>query len=135
MFDRYTENARRVIFFARYEASRFGSSQIDIAHLLLGLLREDVLLQKAMPLAPITSIRREIEAAFPKMQTSTPTSVDMPLSMDCKRVLYRAADESKSLRHEFIDCSHLLLALLREETPGAAELLRKHGIEYESYLQ
>ena len=25
MFERYTEKARRVIFFARYEASQFGS--------------------------------------------------------------------------------------------------------------
>ena len=41
MFDKYTETARRVIFFARYEASRFGSQHIDTEHLLLGVLRED----------------------------------------------------------------------------------------------
>ena len=41
MFERYTEKARRVIFFARYEASQFGSPYIETAHLLLGLLRED----------------------------------------------------------------------------------------------
>ena len=41
MFERYTEKARRSIFFARYEASQFGSPVIDTEHLLLGLLRED----------------------------------------------------------------------------------------------
>ena len=41
MFERYTEKARRVIFFARYEASQFGSPLIESEHLLLGLLRED----------------------------------------------------------------------------------------------
>src|SRR5436190_307661 len=41
MFERYTEKARRVIFFARYEASQFGSPYIDTEHLLLGLLREE----------------------------------------------------------------------------------------------
>lgn len=41
MFERYTEKARRVIFFARYEASQFGSPFIETEHLLLGLLRED----------------------------------------------------------------------------------------------
>src|SRR5881227_1574273 len=41
MFERYTEKARRVIFFARYEASQFGSPYIETEHLLLGLLRED----------------------------------------------------------------------------------------------
>jgi ATP-dependent Clp protease ATP-binding subunit ClpC len=41
MFERYTEGARRTIFFARYEASNFGSPTIDTEHILLGLLRED----------------------------------------------------------------------------------------------
>jgi len=36
MFERYTEKARRVIFFARYEASQFGSPCIETEHLLLG---------------------------------------------------------------------------------------------------
>ena len=41
MFARYTEEARRVIFFARHEASQSGSPYIETEHLLLGLLRED----------------------------------------------------------------------------------------------
>ena len=41
MFEKYTEKARRVIFFARYEASQFGSPTIEAEHLLLGLIRED----------------------------------------------------------------------------------------------
>lgn len=41
MFERYTEKARRVIFFGRYEASQFGSPYIETEDLLLGLLRED----------------------------------------------------------------------------------------------
>lgn len=41
MFERYTHPARRVIFFARYEASALASSSIDTEHLLLGLRRED----------------------------------------------------------------------------------------------
>jgi len=39
MFERYTEKARRTIFFARYEASQFGSEYIHTEHLLLGLAR------------------------------------------------------------------------------------------------
>src|SRR5467141_583000 len=40
VFERYTERARRVIFFARYEASQLGSNSIETEHLLLGLIRE-----------------------------------------------------------------------------------------------
>src|SRR5438132_251355 len=46
MFERYTEKARRVIFFARYEASQFGSPYIETEHLLLGRLRESSLLSE-----------------------------------------------------------------------------------------
>jgi ATP-dependent Clp protease ATP-binding subunit ClpA len=41
MFEKYTEKARRVIFFARYEASQFGQPYIETEHLMLGILRED----------------------------------------------------------------------------------------------
>ena len=41
MFERYTEKARRVIFFARYEASQLGEALIEPHHLLLGVTRED----------------------------------------------------------------------------------------------
>jgi ATP-dependent Clp protease ATP-binding subunit ClpC len=40
MFERYTERARRVLFFGRYEASQLGSVSIETEHLLLGLIRE-----------------------------------------------------------------------------------------------
>ena len=40
MFERYTEGARRALFFARYQASQFGSVSIEAEHLLLGLIRE-----------------------------------------------------------------------------------------------
>jgi ATP-dependent Clp protease ATP-binding subunit ClpC len=61
MFERYTEKARRAVFFARYEASQLGSRQIDAEHLLLGLLREDKRLAQALfhsPAAAIAAIRK-----------------------------------------------------------------------------
>jgi len=40
MFEKYSERARRALFFARYEASKLGSRVIESEHLLLGILRE-----------------------------------------------------------------------------------------------
>jgi ATP-dependent Clp protease ATP-binding subunit ClpC len=34
MLDRFTEKARQIIFWARYEASQFGTSSIQTEHLL-----------------------------------------------------------------------------------------------------
>ena len=62
-FERYTEKARRAIFFARYEASLFGSPYIETEHLPLGLLREDKALTNRFlrSHASVESIRKQIE--------------------------------------------------------------------------
>jgi ATP-dependent Clp protease ATP-binding subunit ClpC len=41
MFEEFTEKTRRVMFFARYEASQLGNEYVEPEHLLLGLMRED----------------------------------------------------------------------------------------------
>ena len=116
MFERYTEKARRVIFFARYEASQFGSPCIETEHLLLGLLREDKALANRFlrSSASVESIRKQIEA-HTTLREKVSTSVDLPLSHECKRVLAYGAEEAERLNHKHIGTEHLLLGLLREE--------------------
>src|SRR5437773_2219393 len=130
MFERYTEKARRVIFFGRYEASQFGSPYIETEHLLLGLLREDKALTNRFlrsPQASIESIRKQIEGRT-TVREKVSTSVDLPLSQECKRVLTSAAEEAERLQHKHIGTEHLLLGLLREEKSFAAEILHERGL-------
>ncbi len=129
MFERYTEKARRVIFFARYEASQFGSPHIETEHLLLGLLREDKALTNRFlrSHASIESIRKQIEGRT-TIREKVSTSVDLPLSQECKRVLGYAAEEAERLSHKHIGTEHLLLGLLREEKSFAAEILHERGL-------
>ncbi len=134
MFEKYTEKARRVIFFARYEASQFGSPFIETEHLLLGLLREDKnLANRFFPKAgaSIDSIRKEIEGRT-VIREKVSTSVDLPFSDECKRALNAAADESERLAHKHIGTEHMLLGLLREEKSVAAEILRERGLRLSS---
>jgi hypothetical protein len=49
MFERFTQRARRAIFFARLEASKTGSNAISPAHLLLGLMYENMDLLPEFP--------------------------------------------------------------------------------------
>ncbi|MCH8265941.1 MAG: ATP-dependent Clp protease ATP-binding subunit [Acidobacteria bacterium] len=129
MFERYTEKARRVIFFARYEASQFGSPYIESEHLLLGLLREDKSLTNRFlrSHASIESIRKQIEG-HTTIREKVSTSVDLPLSHESKRILAYAAEEAERLSHRHIGTEHLLLGLLREEKCFAAEILRERGL-------
>src|SRR5580658_2685856 len=129
MFERYTEKARRVIFFARYEASQFGSPCIETEHLLLGLLREDKALANRFlrSSASVESIRKQIEA-HTTLREKVSTSVDLPLSHECKRVLAFGAEEAERLSHKHIGTEHLLLGLLREEKCFAADILHERGL-------
>lgn len=128
MFERYTEKARRVVFFARYEASQFGSPYIETEHLLLGLLREHKgLTNKFLPPGSVESIRKQIED-HTTIRENVPTSVDLPLSNEGKRVLAYAAEEAERLSHKHIGTEHLLLGLLREEKCFAAQILHERGL-------
>jgi ATP-dependent Clp protease ATP-binding subunit ClpC len=129
VFERYTEKARRVIFFARFEASQFGSPYIETEHLLLGLMREDKALVNRFlhPTASMESVRKQIEARTTVREKSS-TSVDLPLSEESKRVLGYAAEEAERLSHKHIGTEHLLLGLLREEKCFAAEILQGCGL-------
>jgi Clp amino terminal domain, pathogenicity island component len=132
VFERSTEKARRSIFFARYEASQFGSPYIETEHLLLGLLRENrALIRRFLPAASaVDSIRKQIEEnSISRERVST--SVDLPLSNECKRILHYASDEAERLSHKHIGTEHLFLGLLCEDKCFAAELLRNRGLTVE----
>lgn len=130
MFERYTEKARRVIFFARYEASQYGSSYIETEHLLLGLLREDqVLTRTFLGQSNIqVEIRAEIERHITRRERIS-TSVEVPLAVECKKVLNMAAEECERLGHRHLGTGHLLLGILRMEGSLAAGLLQARGVK------
>jgi hypothetical protein len=131
MFERYNEAARRVIFFARYEASKFGSHHIESEHILLGLLRQEHSLLARFPsLGSYDELRAEIERVVPKDKPIS-TSVDLPLTNECKRVLSHAADEALELGSKHIGAEHLLLGLLGEPRSLASEILKKRGLQIE----
>jgi ATP-dependent Clp protease ATP-binding subunit ClpC len=127
MFERYTEKARRVIFFARYEASQFGSWVIDTQHLLLGLLREEKQVCISwIPKAQPDAIRSAIEGWAKR--PAPVVGVDLPLSDASKRVLANAIEEADRLSHKRIGTEHLLLGLLQEKCP-ASDLLIELGAD------
>lgn len=130
MFERYTEKSRRVVFYARWEASKYGSRYIDTEHLLLGLLREDRDLAKWFPggrnVEP--EIRAEIETRI-TLGKSIPEAVEIPLSGECSKVLKLAAETSERLGHRLVEPEHLLIGILRVETSTAAQILISHGLK------
>ena len=135
MFERYTEKARRVIFFARYEALQYGSHTIAPEHVLLGLMREDkTMAARFFPYrsnASVDTIRREVEMRI-ILRERIPQSVELQLSPETKRILAFANEESERLKMRNIGTEHLLLGILREERSIASEILFEQGVRLPS---
>ena len=130
MFERYTEEARRVLFFTRYESSQLGSISMETEHLLLGLIREGQgIIGRVFERSHLSleNIREEIEARS-VFREKVATSVEIPFSSETKRVLLLAAEEADRLMHGDIGAEHLLLGILREEKSVAASILIAKGI-------
>jgi hypothetical protein len=133
MFERFTEKARRVIFFARYEASAVGSPQIHLEHLLLAILREDAVLKARVGDAGANAFRKQLELES-GTRAKISVSLDMPLSAPSKRALSYAAEESEKLGQQYICPGHLLLGLLRDGNV-ASSFLQQFDIDLLSYRE
>lgn len=130
MFERYTEEARRSIFFARFEASVFGATAIDTEHLLLGILKADKTIAQTLVPFHVTdeTIRTKIAQHRPPSDAQVLTSVDLPVSHQSKRVLAYGAEAAESLNRKQIGPEHLLLGLVREDSCLAAQILLEAGL-------
>ncbi len=129
MFERYTDRARRVIFFARYEASQLGCDHVEAEHLLLALIREDKsLFDRLLPGAKgpqlvENEIRRQAHTSAPSS-----TSIDLPVSHSMRRALASAAEVAERLQHQQVKPAHLLFGLLIEPSI-ASVVLGRHGLD------
>jgi len=131
MFNRFTERARKVIVLAKEEARRFNHDYIGTEHILLGLIREGegvaaTVLQKMG--VSLENIRLEIE----KLVQPGPTTQiigDIPFTPRAKKALELAAEEARSLGHNYIGTEHLLLGLIREGEGMASQVLLNLGLD------
>jgi len=129
MFEKYTEAARKVIFFARYEASQLGGEYIDTEHLLLGVIRSDPPLARRVLKGPqqVRSIREQVERQF-SQRDKTSVGSDFPLTKTSRSVLTRAAKEAELAKDHHISTEHLFLALILEQECNASKILISNGV-------
>src|SRR5438270_9853256 len=132
MWQRFTERARRVVFFAQEEAGRLGENYVSTEHLLLGLVREnDSVAARILDRLGVSlgRIRSEIERQVTRGDGRL--GQDMQLTPRCKRVIDLAYDEARQLDNNYIGTEHILLGLIREEEGLAGKVLNKLGASLE----
>jgi ATP-dependent Clp protease ATP-binding subunit ClpC len=132
MWQRFTERARRVVFFAQEEAGRLGENYVSTEHLLLGLVREnDSVAARILDRMGVSlgRIRSEIERQVTRGDGRL--GQDMQLTPRAKRVIDLAYDEARQLNNNYIGTEHLLLGLIREGEGLAGRVLAKLSVELE----
>ena len=135
MFERFTESARRAIFFARHNAASYGSPMIETEHLLLGLLREHPGKNWFPSHSNVATVEPRIRAEIERRITrgkAIATSVEIPLSAECKRILVLASDASDRLGHRAVEAEHILIAILQLPGCMAAQILKTYELEPQS---
>lgn len=124
LFPRFTEAARRTLFFSRYEAASLGRLEIAPEHVLLGVIRGAGAATRAMlETAGITlNDARDTIAAAHAPGDEVVEPVQVPFQSSTKRLFMMAGDEADRLGHQNIATVHIVLALLRESGVAASYL-------------
>lgn len=133
MWQRFTERARRAVYFAQEEAARCATFDVGTEHLLIGLVREhdtvaaDVLMRMRIPASSI--LPRVLAQLTRGTEEDVGKDTHMQLTGDAKRSIDLAFEEAQSLGMDYIGTEHLLLGLIREEEGVGGRILVELGAD------
>jgi ATP-dependent Clp protease ATP-binding subunit ClpA len=129
MWRKFTERARRVVFFSQEEAAMLGESDVAPVHVLLGILRDtDCYALRILDRLDV-SAERVKSTIFRKSTRGTGNlGKDMVLTPSSKRVLDLALASTVELGLNYIGTEHILIGLIREGESLAAEVLQEFNV-------
>jgi ATP-dependent Clp protease ATP-binding subunit ClpA len=128
MFERFTDQARRVVVLAQEEARMLGHGYIGTEHILLGLLSEG----EGQAAQALAALEISLEAAREQVAeiigegTGQPAG-HIPFTPRTKKVLELSLREAQRLGDGYIGTEHILLGLLLEGEGVAAQVLERLG--------
>jgi ATP-dependent Clp protease ATP-binding subunit ClpC len=124
MFERFTEEARRAVFFARYQASFQSAGEITAGHILIGVMREAESRSVAASFLKghEANIRSALSIPSPSGKPQIDLKRDIPLDRNAKMVLAYAIKEAELDESFYVLVDHLLFGLLRFPNEAADAL-------------
>lgn len=131
MEDRYTDGVKNAWKFAGEEASKLGSDYLGTEHLLLGIAHE----KDSAGGKILNSLGVTVEAVEPLLAGQGKSGFfsrrELYVAPRTKRVLEMAVEEANDLGNSFVGTEHLLLAILREGSGVAMQILEHFGVTQE----
>jgi ABC-type polysaccharide/polyol phosphate export permease len=132
MFERFSDQARRVILSGQDAAQQRGHLTIGTEHMLLGLVGEDDchgagVLERLEISA--TDVRQHIDQLVGCGDSASGCTGPIPFTLPAKKVLELSAREALRLGHREIGTEHMLLGMVRERDGVAGQVLVELGAD------
>jgi heme-degrading monooxygenase HmoA len=130
MFERYSESARRALFFSRYAVTQLGGVTIEPEHIVLGVFQgtPQAIVQFVRGPEAAVALRSQLEAAA-QQQQKVPERVEIPFSADTKAALEHTPMEADDLENHWILPEHLILGVMAKTDGAATRALRDAGVD------
>lgn len=129
-WDKFTVMSQEAFQLAQTKAEELGHQELKPEHLLLTFLAQEGNIVNSI-LAKIgvtpSKIREEVEDALdkaPKIKGGGETF----LSNSMRQIMSNAEKEAQKLKDEYISTEHLFLALLKEGSSEASQILKRSGV-------
>jgi len=130
MFERFTDQAIRVVMLSQEESRRMGHNFVGTEQILLGIISEPNGLAgttvRNIGVITLRNARKEVERLVGR--GSGYVAVEIPFTPRGKNVLEQAIEESRRLGHGYVSTEHILLALLEERQSLAVRVLTSFGV-------
>jgi hypothetical protein len=136
MFERFTEQSRRVVVLAQAEARMLRHNHIGSEHLLLGMLHEeggtatDVLVSAGITIEAARSQVGELAGPGDKL-----SAAHIPFTQRAKKILELSLREALEQARSYIGTEHILLALIRDADGTGARVLKQLGVSLPALRQ
>ena len=129
MWERYTDRAKRAVFFAVVRAAASEGSETTSVDLLAGLLFGDD--SRAQTIFQLRERFPYYRGCPSKLEKLPDPLKPLPLTDHCKMILAWADTEAGWMSDYWLDTEHLLLGVLRVRECTAAQYLARTGLTLE----
>jgi hypothetical protein len=134
-FERFSDEARRVVVFAQEEARSLGHNYVGTEHLLLGILKlGEGAAADALRALGVSHATAQSEVIAIIGEGSTPLTGRLPFTPRAKKALEFALREKTARGARCIEPEHILLVLARAPETVSAQVLTALGATEESLL-
>lgn len=127
MFDRFDDNARKILNLATKEARSIGHDYIGSEHILLGLIKAGDVKFESPENDIYTLVRSLVGADTTDIAFSKHTEI--PYTPRAKNILNYAISESERFGHRFVGPEHIILGIINDSDGRASEILHIIGID------